>query len=471
MENRTALIVDDSRTASHILRRMLEKDKFQVEVRDSAEEAIEYLDAGRPGVIFMDHMMPGLDGFQAVKVIKGKRETASIPIVMYTSKSGELYIGQARALGAADILLKPPTRQSLQEVFGRLDAMQLEQHAHHAVPVAETEEVVVEEGALDELDSDTTPSTPTPTAKETPTPFLSIPDTEPEPRSSPVTVFGAIVLSFLIGYGLARLMEPEQISYGGFEWAVSASPLFAQGEPPFGGERVELVRQLLARLESSGFSGTVQLEGHLGAFCLVSDGANWVLPASTLPIESCEKIGYGTAEASRMSGVQSTEFRYLSDNSPLLDNIRLEILPARGQLATSSIPTTAGGSHRRRLESNCWAEQPHRSASYPRLTLCRRPGSSARAGGGELRVAQHRFRLLSRHRRKADFCGVLPMQEDIDPTETAEWLDAFDAVVRHQGRSRASFLLRQLADRATNNDVDMPSAITTPYRNTIPPIG
>ena len=36
---------------------------------------------------------------------------------------------------------------------------------------------------------------------------------------------------------------------------------------------------------------------------------------------------YGTAEASRMSGVQSTEFRYLSDNSPLLDNIRLEILP------------------------------------------------------------------------------------------------------------------------------------------------
>ena len=61
------------------------------------------------------------------------------------------------------------------------------------------------------------------------------------------------------------------------------------------------------------------------------------------------------------------------------------------------------------------------------------------------------------------------MREDIDPTETAEWLDAFDAVVRHQGKRRASFLLRQLTDRATHDGVKMPSAMTTPYKNTIPP--
>ena len=56
------------------------------------------------------------------------------------------------------------------------------------------------------------------------------------------------------------------------------------------------------------------------------------------------------------------------------------------------------------------------------------------------------------------------MREDIDPTETAEWLDAFDAVVRHQGKRRASFLLRQLTDRATHDGVKMPSAMTTPYK-------
>jgi CheY-like chemotaxis protein len=54
----------------------------------------------------MDHMMPGMDGFQAVKAIKANPATATIPVMMYTSKGGDLYLGQARALGAVGVLPK-----------------------------------------------------------------------------------------------------------------------------------------------------------------------------------------------------------------------------------------------------------------------------------------------------------------------------------------------------------------------------
>src|SRR5690606_17138737 len=73
---------------------------------ESAEQAIEYLGGQRPDVIFMDHLMPGMDGFQAVQVIKNNPRTATIPIMMYTSQEGELYVGQARALGAIGVLPK-----------------------------------------------------------------------------------------------------------------------------------------------------------------------------------------------------------------------------------------------------------------------------------------------------------------------------------------------------------------------------
>src|SRR3954463_7674817 len=101
-----ALIVDDSRSARVILGRMLEGYGLAVDPAESAEQALEYLKQTRPDVIFMDHLMPGMDGFQAVQVIKSNPVTATIPVIMYTSQEGELYASQARALGAVGVLPK-----------------------------------------------------------------------------------------------------------------------------------------------------------------------------------------------------------------------------------------------------------------------------------------------------------------------------------------------------------------------------
>ena len=104
--SKTALIVDDSKSARVVLKRMLETHDLDVDTAVSAEDALVYLNDHRPDVIFMDHLMPGMDGFEAVSAIKNNPATATIPIMMYTSQEGEVYVGQARALGAVGVLPK-----------------------------------------------------------------------------------------------------------------------------------------------------------------------------------------------------------------------------------------------------------------------------------------------------------------------------------------------------------------------------
>ena len=120
MGAKRALIVDDSKSARLFLTRILEKYELDVDNAENAESAIEYLSTHRPDVIFMDHMMPGMDGLQAVRAIKNDPRTATIPIMMYTSQEGELYLGQARALGAVGVLPKQIKQADVSKVLYQL---------------------------------------------------------------------------------------------------------------------------------------------------------------------------------------------------------------------------------------------------------------------------------------------------------------------------------------------------------------
>ncbi len=116
-----ALIVDDSRTAQVRLRKMLEKFNLEVDTVMSAEEALGYLSYRQPAVVFLDHHMEGMDGLEALKIIKSNPSTALVPVIMYTSEKGDVYVGQARALGAIDILGKEVMKHaSLEKVLSGL---------------------------------------------------------------------------------------------------------------------------------------------------------------------------------------------------------------------------------------------------------------------------------------------------------------------------------------------------------------
>ena len=60
--------------------------------------------------------------------------------------------------------------------------------------------------------------------------------------------------------------------------------------------------------------------------------------------------------------------------------------------------------------------------------------------------------------------------DDLDPTETREWLEALDSICRSQGDDRASYILAQLNARATENGIDLPQSVTTHFCNTIPAV-
>ncbi|MEM7208403.1 MAG: response regulator [Pseudomonadota bacterium] len=124
MTAKQALVVDDSKSARVVLSKMLEKHALDVQSASSAEEALDYLSRHVPDVIFMDHTMPGMDGLQAIEQIKRDPSTAMIPIVMYTSQDGEVYVGQARALGAVDVLGKDIRPTQLKNVLSRLSLIE-----------------------------------------------------------------------------------------------------------------------------------------------------------------------------------------------------------------------------------------------------------------------------------------------------------------------------------------------------------
>ncbi|MBV1882387.1 MAG: response regulator [Pseudomonadales bacterium] len=119
-----ALVVDDSKSARFSLKKILQKMSVGVDFAMSAEEAMSYLNkmtsGDQPDIIFMDHLMPGMDGFQATKAIKENKNWTTIPVVMCTSKEGSEYLKQALSYGAIAILPKPA---SLKEVSRILDQL------------------------------------------------------------------------------------------------------------------------------------------------------------------------------------------------------------------------------------------------------------------------------------------------------------------------------------------------------------
>jgi CheY-like chemotaxis protein len=114
---KSALVVDDSQTARVILQQMLSKHELHVVSVACAEEALEHLRHHQPDVIFMDHMLPGMDGLQALKAIKADPRSATIPVLMYTARLGDGYAEQARAQGAIGILSKQLRRAELYQVL------------------------------------------------------------------------------------------------------------------------------------------------------------------------------------------------------------------------------------------------------------------------------------------------------------------------------------------------------------------
>lgn len=117
------LVVDDSDTALHFMRKLLHRVGFTAELVRSAEEALERLKARPYRFVFLDVMLEGMDGYQACKLIKqGNYEGGSPPVVvMLTSKAGAIDKIKGTMAGCDAYLVKPLEERALLKLLAKYD--------------------------------------------------------------------------------------------------------------------------------------------------------------------------------------------------------------------------------------------------------------------------------------------------------------------------------------------------------------
>jgi len=109
------LIVDDSPTEVHAMKTALERHGFRIESASNGTDGIAKAKSLKPDLIFMDVVMPGINGFQATRKLAADPDTKSIPVIMVTSKDQETDRIWGMRQGAVDYLVKPVAAQDLVE--------------------------------------------------------------------------------------------------------------------------------------------------------------------------------------------------------------------------------------------------------------------------------------------------------------------------------------------------------------------
>lgn len=103
-KNRRILVVDDEERMVRFIRLNLEQDGFQVLEAYRGSQALDRLRTGMPDLVLLDVMMPDLDGFEVLRII---REISSVPVIMLTAKGEEDDRVHGLELGADDYITKP----------------------------------------------------------------------------------------------------------------------------------------------------------------------------------------------------------------------------------------------------------------------------------------------------------------------------------------------------------------------------
>jgi CheY-like chemotaxis protein len=118
------LVIDDSPTIVALLKRMLQQNQLEVLEAFDAESGIEVARREVPDLIFLDIVLPGMDGFRALRMLRRDPITKHLPIIMISGNAQATEQFYVQRIGADDFMKKPFSRA---EVFNRVEALLDEQ--------------------------------------------------------------------------------------------------------------------------------------------------------------------------------------------------------------------------------------------------------------------------------------------------------------------------------------------------------
>jgi CheY-like chemotaxis protein len=106
-DNKTILLVDDSETVLMLERMILKGGSYELAMAKDGKEAVAKALALRPDLILMDVIMPTMNGFDAIRELRRRPETQSIPILIVTTKGEEESMETGYLSGCNDYITKP----------------------------------------------------------------------------------------------------------------------------------------------------------------------------------------------------------------------------------------------------------------------------------------------------------------------------------------------------------------------------
>ncbi len=107
------MVIDDSKTIRRTAEMLLKKEGCDVITAVDGFEALSKISDHQPQIIFVDIMMPRLDGYQTCALIKNNQTYKSTPVIMLSSKDGLFDKARGRIVGSEEYLTKPFTREEL----------------------------------------------------------------------------------------------------------------------------------------------------------------------------------------------------------------------------------------------------------------------------------------------------------------------------------------------------------------------
>lgn len=113
------MIIDDSKTIRKSAETLLNKEGCNVLTAEDGFEALAKIAEHKPDLIFVDIMMPRLDGYQTCTLIKNNRQFRDTPVIMLTSKDSIFDKARGRIVGSEEYLTKPFTRDDLLQAVNR----------------------------------------------------------------------------------------------------------------------------------------------------------------------------------------------------------------------------------------------------------------------------------------------------------------------------------------------------------------